>query len=287
MAVPLSLFKKACYAPEPAVLKGVQDLTGTEKLFSISKVQGPLDFVPGQFVQVSVLGYGEAPFSVCSSPFETDGFDICVRDVGQVTHALHRLSPGDGIGLRGPYGNGFPLDKMKNRDLICIAGGIGLAPLRSLITYAHQNRKDFKRLIVIYGTKTPSALLFRQDLRKWESDPDMELHLIVDQPDDNWEGPTGVVTDPLKKLEIDPERTVAAVVGPPVVFRFVAMELLNKHMREEHIYFSLERRFQCGIGKCGHCQINDVYVCQDGPVFPYSSLLNRTEAVEAWAPEGE
>lgn len=284
---PLSSLEKACFAPEPAVLSRIEDMTETEKVFTIRKIHGPLGFSPGQFVQVSVFGYGEAPFSICSSPTDTDVFDICVRAVGDVTGALHRLSPGDGIGVRGPYGNGFPFADFKKKDLLCIAGGIGLAPLRSLITYARDNRKDFGRLIVVYGAKAPSVMLFRDDLARWTSDVGMEVHQIVDNSDESWHGPTGVITDLLKEIDIDPERTAAAVVGPPVVFRFVAMELFNKNMREDHIYFSLERRFQCGIGKCGHCQLNDLYVCQDGPVFPYSTLAGRTEAVEAWAPEGE
>jgi len=279
--------KKAYYIPRPAVVTRITEMTKTEKTFTLNLFDGPLDFVPGQFVQVSAFGFGEAPFSLCSSPMETRGFEVCVRAVGHVTHALHRLSPGDGVGIRGPYGRGFPIAEMKNKDLLCIAGGVGLAPLRSLIVYALNNRKHFGRLIVAYGAKTPSSMIFRKDLARWETDIGMDLYQIVDEPDESWKGSTGVVTDPLKEIEIDPKRTIATVVGPPVVFRFVAMELFEKGLTGEQIYFSLERCFQCGVGKCGHCQLNDLYVCQDGPVFLYSDLTDRFEAIEAWAPEGE
>ncbi len=278
---------KTYYVPRPAVISRVKQMTETEKCFTVSLSDGALNFVPGQFVQLSTFGYGEAPFSICSSPLSSDGFDVCIRAVGNVSKAVHRMHPGDGLGIRGPYGQGFPTAKLKNRDLLCIAGGIGIAPLRSLITYAIGNREDFGRLIVIYGAKAPSVLLFREDLVQWESDSRIELYQIVDQPDETWQGPTGVVTDCLKELRINPKRTVATVVGPPVIFRFVAMELLGKGVSGDQIYFSLERRFQCGVGKCGHCQLNDLYVCQDGPVLTYSTLVGRTEAVEAWAPEEE
>jgi len=283
----ISIPEKISYVPEPAVISRITDLTETEKLFLLKKVNGNLAFSAGQFVQVSVPGYGEAPFSVCSSPLDTDSFEICVRSVGHVSDALHSLSPGDGLGIRGPYGRGFPVEKMKYNDLLVVAGGIGLAPLRSLISYACVHRKYFGRLIVVYGAKTPSSLLFREDLARWESDIGMRVYQIVDEPDNAWKGPTGVLTDPLKEIRIDPQRTVAAVVGPPVVFRFVAMELFNKNLQEDRIYFSLERRFQCGVGKCGHCQLNDMYVCQNGPVFSYAELVGRSEAAEARAPEDE
>lgn len=279
--------EKAYYIPQPAVVSRITQMTKTEKTFTLNLLDGPLHFIPGQFVQVSAFGIGEAPFSVCSSPMDSNGFEVCVRRVGHVTNALHRLSPGDGVGIRGPYGRGFPIAKMKNRDLLCVAGGVGLAPLRSLIGYARDNRKDFGRLIVVYGAKTPSSMLFREDLARWEKDIGMDLYQIVDESDESWKGPTGVVTDPLKEIKLDPEGTTAAVVGPPVVFRFVATELFEKGLTGEQIYFSLERCFQCGVGKCGHCQLNDLYVCQDGPVFLYSELSDRFEAVEAWAPEGE
>lgn len=246
----------------------------------------PLGHMPGQFVQVSVLGYGEAPISVCSSPTRSHTrFELCVRPVGNFTRALYEQDAGNWIGIRGPFGRGFPVARAKGRDILVVAGGIGIAPLRSLINYIMDKRRDYGRLMIVYGAKTPDLILFTDDIRQWEDEPGTEVFLTVDEPDDAWKGRTGVVTIPVREIEIDPDRTVAMVVGPPVMYRFVAMELLKKKMNPDNIFFSLERHFKCGMGKCGHCQLNDLYVCQDGPTFRYSDLLGRTEAIEAWAPE--
>ncbi len=246
----------------------------------------PLGHMPGQFVQVSVFGYGEVPISICSSPTRTpDRFELCVRPVGGVTKALYNKNSEDWIGIRGPFGRGFPVDLTKGKDILVVAGGIGIAPLRSLINYIMDKREEYGRLIIVYGAKTPDLILFTSDIEQWENQPDAEVYLTVDEADNSWNGRTGVVTLPIREIEIDPARTAAMVVGPPVMYRFVAMELLKKDMDPDNIFFSLERHFKCGIGKCGHCQLNDLYVCHDGPTFRYSDLLARTEAIEAWAPE--
>jgi NAD(P)H-flavin reductase len=242
---------------------------------------------PGQFVQVSVFGYGEAPISVCSSPTRAGSFQLCVRPVGNLSRALHGLSAGDWVGIRGPYGQGhFPVQAMQQRDVLIVAGGIGLAPLRSLVDYIRDRRKDYGRLVIVYGSKTPATILFKEDIDAWSNDKTTEIHVTVDEPDENWKGRTGVLTETLKQeIDIAPLRSIAAITGPPVMFKFVIMELFKKGMNTDHIYLSLERRFRCGIGKCGHCQLNDLYVCQNGPVFRLSELLQRPEAVEAWAPK--
>jgi len=274
------------YLPSLAQVTKVEDMTPTERVFELEMESGePLAHLPGQFVQMSVFGYGEAPISVCSSPFERS-FQLCVRDVGTVTSAIHDLKRGDWVGIRGPYGRGFPMRALEGNDLLVVAGGIGLAPLRSLITYALKRRDRFRRFIVVYGARSPDAILFREDIQAWESDPSIEFSVIVDNPDEHWTGRTGVVTLTIRDLEFDSDRPpVAAVVGPPVMYKFVAKELLDKGFVPDRIYFSLERRFRCGIGKCGHCQLNDVYVCQDGPVFRLIDLGGKVEAVEAWAPD--
>lgn len=260
--------------------------TGGSAVLKLEMADGqPLGHRPGQFVQVSMFGYGEVPISICSSPSHSQSFELCVQPVGNVTRAMQRLAAGDWVGIRGPYGYGFPLAEAKNRHLLLVAGGIGLAPLRSLIVYALDRRAGFGRLILVYGARTPAHLLFKDDLERWQQDPNMETYLTVDEADEDWQGRVGVVTEPLREINLEPEFTIAAVVGPPIMYRFVAMELFKKGMPERQIYFSLERRFKCGIGKCGHCQLNDLYVCQNGPVFRYSTLLRRPEAVEVWAPE--
>ena len=229
---------------------------------------------------------GKFPYRCAPRPPVPNLFQICVRPAGHVSNALYNASEGDWVGIRGPFGRGFPVRAMRRRDVIMVAGGIGLAPLRSLIHYVKDNRGDYGRVIVVYGARNPSLILFREDVEEWTRDPGIEMFLTVDEADESWTGRVGVVTQPIKnEIELGSPSTMAAVVGPPVMYRFVAMALLAKGVNRRRIYFSLERHFKCGIGKCGHCQLNGVYVCQDGPVFRYSDLEDFTEAVEARAPE--
>jgi len=282
----LTGFKQHHYLPRLARVAGVHAMTEQEVFLELSPAgEGPLAYAPGQFVQVSLLGVGEVPISICSSPTRGDHFQLCVRQAGIVTHAMQRIVAGSRLGIRGPFGRGFPLLEMLGHDLVLVAGGLGIAPLRSLIAYVLDKRENFGRLVVVYGTKCPDTLLFREDLDAWREREDMELIVTVDEADESWNGRTGVATEPLAELTLDPERTLAVVVGPPVLYRFAAMGLFERGLTSETIFFSLERNFHCGLGKCGHCQLNDLYVCQDGPVFRLSELLKRTEAVEAWAPE--
>jgi len=277
------------YQPELARVIAKQRLTTMMVLLRLQLASGELlDHSPGQFLQISLPGYGEAPISFCSSPTQTQSFGLCVQAVGNLSEAMHELRPGDFVGVRGPYGHGFPIEQMRGRDILCVAGGIGLAPLRSLINYVADRRSEFGRMILVYGARTPAERLFKDDLATWDARDDFETLYTVDNPSEDWTGRIGVVTIPLRdEVEIDPSRTTAAVVGPPVMYRFVAAELLAKKMAEDDVLFSLERRFKCGMGKCGHCQLNDLYVCQDGPVFRYTQLIGRSEAIEVWAPEDE
>lgn len=274
------------YLPEPARIVSIRR-EATDAVIELEMGDGrALGHMPGQFVQVSRFGYGEIPVSICSTPTRPPRFKLCVRPAGHVSNALHGATEGDWVGIRGPFGRGFPVRNMKGRDILVAAGGIGLAPLRSLIHYLRDNRGDYGRVIVVYGARNPSLILFREDVDAWDHDDGIELYLTVDEADETWTGRTGVLTRPIKEeIELDAQATTAAVVGPPVMFRFVALELLAKGVNRRRIYLSLERRFECGIGKCGHCQLNGVYVCQDGPVFRYSDLEGFTEAVEARAPE--
>jgi sulfhydrogenase subunit gamma (sulfur reductase) len=275
------------YRPALAEVLRVDQVTQTEKLFELRPADGePLGHDPGQFVQMSVFGYGEAPISICSSPTRTQSFEVCVRSVGTVSKAIHELVPGDWVGIRGPYGRGFPTSELEGKDLLIVAGGIGLAPVRSLINFVRDNREKYGRLIIVYGAKNPAAILFEDEVKLWCEEPDVEMYVTVDKPDDAWTGRSGVVTLIIRDLDLRSVASCAAVVvGPPVMYRFTAMELFDKGMVPDQIIFSLERRFKCGIGKCGHCQINDLYVCQDGPVFKYSEILGRSEAIEVWAPD--
>ncbi len=279
---------RSLYQPTLAEMVKIEQLTEKEKLFAMHlKDSHDLGHRAGQFVGVSVFGIGEAPISVTSSPARTCGepsrtngvFELCVRRVGDVTEALHRLKPGSTVGIRGPFGNGFPIEKMRGQDVLFAPGGLGLAPLRSLINQVLDERETFGRVIILYGARNPSELLFKDELAKWEARDDVEFHVTVDRGDESWTGNVGVITTLFPKITVNPRNTVAVTVGPPVMYRFVLMELLSKGIQDGRIFLSLERRMKCGVGKCGHCQINNVYVCQKGPVFSYAQLKELPEAI--------
>ncbi len=277
------------YEPLMARLTDVQDLTTTEKLFRIELPDDQaLGHEPGQFVMLSVLGVGEAPISITSAPSRSNGgFELCVRRVGDVTGALHSMKPGDQVGIRGPFGQGFPIDKMRGKDVLFAPGGLGLAPLRSLIHQVLDEREDFERVMILYGARSRSELLFPDELNVWLDQDTTECLLTVDcedeeedwDPDRLLECNIGVITTLFPHIDIDAQKTVAVTCGPPIMYRFVLMEMLDKGIPESSIYLSLERRMKCGVGKCGHCQINSLYCCQDGPVFNYADIKGFEEAL--------
>ena len=269
------------YLPEMARLAQVEQVTALERLFTIELSGGRnLGHDPGQFVMVSVMGVGEAPISITSSPSRSNGnFELCVRRVGDVTNALHNMQAGDRVGVRGPFGHGFPIEKMRGKDVLFAPGGLGLAPLRSLINQVLDERGSFERVVILYGAKRPEELLFRDELDEWVARDDVECHITVDRGDETWDGHVGVITTLFGPIAVDPRNTVAVTCGPPIMYRFVLMELLGKGIPETQIYLSLERRMKCGVGKCGHCQINDLYCCQEGPVFTYAQIKNVPEAL--------
>ena len=268
------------YQPAPATMVKVDELTEREKLFTLHLKGGQdLGHRAGQFVEVSVFGTGEAPISISSPPTRNGGFELCVRNAGNVTGALHRMQPGSTVGIRGPYGNGFPVDRMRGRDLLLVPAGLGLAPVRSLIHQVLDERSAFGRVIILYGARNPSELLFRDELDQWAARDDIELHLTVDRADESWTGHIGVITTLFPKISVNPRSTIAVTVGPPVIYRFVIMECLSKGVQDDRILLSLERRMKCGLGKCGHCQVNSAYVCQEGPVFTFARLKELPEAI--------
>jgi len=268
------------YAPQPAKLLRVENLTPSEKVFEFQLEKGKiLGHRPGQFIEVSVMGIGEAPISVASTPTRDETFQLAIRNVGNVTRALHNLDVGAVVGIRGPFGNGFPIESLEGKDLLLIAGGIGLFPLRSLIQYVMDRREAFGRVVILFGVRSPKERVFTLELEAWREEPSVEFHETVDRGDESWEGHIGVITTLIPGIEISPARTMAVVVGPPIMYRFVVGELKKKGLADEQIILSLERRMKCGIGKCGHCQIDGVYVCQEGPVFTLAQLRNLREAV--------
>ena len=273
--------EESIYTPVMARLARVEQMTELEKLFTLELPDGAgLGNEPGQFVEVSLFGIGEAPISISSSPSRSNGsFELCVRRVGDVTGAMHNLQPGAYLGIRGPFGKPFPIAAMKGKDILFAAGGLGLAPLRSLINEVLDQRGSFGRVIILYGTKSPAEILFKDELLEWAERDDVEFHMTVDRGDESWHGHVGVITTLFPRVTINPRNTVAATCGPPIMYRFVLMELLGKGIPESQIYLSLERRMKCGVGKCGHCQINDLYCCQDGPVFCYRDIKGLEEAL--------
>jgi len=272
--------KKDLYYPMLSTITRVDNLTPLEKRFEISLPDDKiLGHAPGQFVEVSIFGFGEAPISISSSPTKNGKFDLTVRKVGKLTERMHQLDVGNKLGIRGPFGSGFDVQSFKGKDILFIAGGIGLAPLKSFIDYTIDKRTDYGRIIIVYGTKSPKEILFPDEINMWKEMNDVEFYMTVDQPDENWTGKVGVITTLIPSLELDVENTITAIVGPPIMYKFVIMSLKGKKIPDENMYLSLERRMKCGVGKCGHCQINDVYVCQDGPVFHYPLAKKMEEAI--------
>ena len=268
------------YSPVMAEISAIEDLTALEKLYRITLPDGAeLGHKPGQFVELSLFGVGEAPLSISSSPTLRGHFELGVRRVGMLTEMLHRLPVGARVGIRGPFGNGFDLDALAGKDILIIAGGIGLVPLRSLINYVRDRRGDFGRLIICYGSRSDRELLFDAERAEWEADPSIELHVTVDRGSAAWRGRTGVITTLLPEVELDPRSSVACICGPPIMYRFVLLSLRAQRLAAENIFLSLERRMKCGVGKCGHCQINGSYVCQEGPVYRYSEMEALPEAL--------
>jgi len=276
----MATVEQSLYLPELATISKVSPLTATEKFFEIRFNSGKeLGHKPGQFVEVSLFGIGEAPISISSSPTKKGSFDLAVRKVGNVTGAMHNLEAGAQIGIRGPFGTNFPYEETRGKDLLFVAGGIGLVPARSFINYVLDRRLDYNKVTILFGARTPKEQLFVNELAAWRKKKDIEYHETVDRGDETWTGNVGVITTLFPKITIDPKNTFCIVVGPPVMYRFVIKEALDKHIPAHHIFVSLERRMKCGVGKCGHCQINGMYCCKDGPVFNYSNIMHLKEAL--------
>lgn len=237
-------------------------------------------FRPGQFAQVSLFGTGEFPASLPPSPTEAETF-FTIRVVGSCTSALHQLQPGQKFGVRGPYGNGFPMEAYYGQNLVFVAGGIGLIPLRSCIVYALANREKYGKIQIFYGAKTPRELMYRDNLKLWTQLAGVECHLTVDRGQEGWDGHVGVVGSLFKKpgVQVPVQNTTAFVCGPPIMFRFVIKDLSQMGFQETQIVSTLERYMKCGVGKCGHCCIGVAYVCVDGPVFTYEQIRKLGEDI--------
>ena len=261
---------KNIYLPQLVRIKRVKRETSDVKTFTLA-LEKKLRYLPGQFLELSVFGVGEAPFSITSSPTQKD-LQVSIKNVGSLTSALHHLREGQAVGLRGPFGNGFPMKKIKKGDILFIGGGIGLAPLRSLIDYLFDRRRNFGKIIILYGAKNPEELVFKDELKRWEKKRNVELLLTVDEGGNRWKGNVGLVTALFDKIRIKPKETFAFVCGPPVMIPFVIDGLVKIGLEDKRIFANLERYMKCGVGKCGHCNIGPKYTCLDGPVFSYKEI---------------
>jgi sulfhydrogenase subunit gamma (sulfur reductase) len=234
-------------------------------------------FRPGQFLELSVFGAGEAPFCLASSARRPDHIEVTVRRCGRVTDALATLGEGDEVGIRGPFGNGFDLSIAHGHDLLFVGGGIGLPPLRGLLRTVLDERDAVGRITVLYGARTPADLVYKDELAAWQARDDMTVGVTVDRGDDGWTGNVGLVPVLFDQVELRPQSTLAFVCGPPVMIQFVIEDLLARGFAEDRIFSTLERMMQCGVGKCNHCCVGERYLCRDGPVFTYREIREMWE----------
>jgi sulfhydrogenase subunit gamma (sulfur reductase) len=273
------------YLPAEARIMRVTDLVRDVRLFDLRFVEPELarsfSFLPGQFVQLSVLGVGEAPFSLPCSPTRQGMFQLGIRRAGSLTDYLFdHIREGDTVGIRGPLGNGFPVGRIKGHDVLLVAGGLGMVPLRGLLQYLIDLRDDFGHVTLLYGTRSPDQVLFRDELESLNRRGDAEILMSVDDAGGSpWSGRVGVVTELLDHVDLNVDKTFAVACGPPVFYKFMLEKLVERGFRKDRIYLSLERRMECGVGKCGHCAVGYTFTCLHGPVFSYWDAINLPELI--------
>jgi NAD(P)H-flavin reductase len=253
------------------VMKDTYDTFTLEMENSSGKAQ---NFTPGQFNMLYVFGVGEVPISISGDPGDISKLVHTTRAVGSVTKAMQKLKAGDNLGVRGPFGSNWPVEEAKGHDVVIIAGGIGLAPLRPVIYHILNNRKEYGKFVLLYGARTPKDVLYSKQLSKWSTRSDFDVQVTVDRGTGTWKGLVGVVPALLKKASFDPLRSIAMTCGPEIMMRFTILELEKKGIEDDRIFVSMERNMKCGIGLCGHCQIGPTFVCKDGPVYNYNKVMN-------------
>ena len=259
------------YIPQPAELLEVIDETPTIKTLVVGPSQ-PVAFRAGQFVQLTLPGVGEAPFTPSSSPDQPERIAISILRTGAVTNKLHDCKVGQTLGLRGPFGKGYPIDKLDGKEVLVVGGGVGLAPLRALILALLGNMGRIKRMSIKYGARGMEELLYRGQHAEWTSHPKVDMDVTIDNPQEGWSGKTGVVTTLLKNLDIDKRNCCAFVCGPSIMLRFTTLALMEEDFEPEQIYLSMNRRMSCGMGLCGRCNIGKYYLCKDGPDMNYALI---------------
>lgn len=260
------------YQPINSEIVDIIDESPTIKTFVVVPEE-EVKFKTGQFVELTLPGEGEAPFTPSSSPADTEKMDITIMKAGQVTGLLHQCKKGQKVGIRGPYGNGYPVDDFVGKEVYIVGGGVGLAPIRSLFLTLVDRIKDFKSVVCRYGARTPDDFIYKKTLfGSWQKIDGVDMKLTVDEADGHWKDNVGVVTKILKGDDVDVANAVAVVCGPPIMMKFTTLKLLEFGFGAKKIYLSMEKNMSCGVGKCGHCMIGKYYVCKDGPVFTYDQI---------------
>jgi len=252
----------------------VNDIKTIELEFIKDGEYAKFDYIPGQFSEISIMGKGECPIGIASSPTEEGSIKFTIKKMGTVTSEFHNSEIGDIVGVRGPLGNGWPIDEMKGKNIVVIGGGFAFSTLRSLLLYVleEKNRKEYGDITVIYGNRNVGEVLYRETLEEWEKRKDLKLVLTIDQEEEGWTHEVGFVAAIVKKVAPSPSNAVAVICGPPIMIRTAVAELVGLGWKDEQILNSLEARMKCGIGKCGRCNIGDKFICTDGPVFSLAEL---------------
>jgi len=260
------------YQPINGEIIDIIDESPTIKSFVVEPEES-FNFETGQFVELTLPGEGEAPFTPSSSPAQTEKMEITIMKAGLVTGLLHECKKGQKVGIRGPYGNGYPVDDFVGKDVYIVGGGVGLAPIRSLFLTLVDRIKDFKSVTCRFGARTPQDYIFKEAVfGPWQKIDGVKMKLTVDEANDGWDSNVGVVTTILNPDDVDIEKAVAIVCGPPIMMKFVTLKLLEFEFSPKDIYLSMEKNMSCGVGKCGHCMIGKYYACKDGPVFTYDQI---------------
>ncbi|MCM8779206.1 MAG: FAD/NAD(P)-binding protein [Candidatus Omnitrophica bacterium] len=257
------------YQPIEAVIEEIIQETPTIRTF-VLKPKELIEFKTGQFVELSFPGVGEAPFTPSSNPNIKERLDLTIMNVGRLTQFLHTLSKDTILGIRGPYGNGYPIEEFEGKEILIVGGGVGLAPLRSLILALFSKLEKYKKIFLCYGARTPKDLLYKDQILQWQKK--IGVRITVDTGDESWKGNVGLVTSILKDLPLKMDNAVAVVCGPPIMMKFTTLRLLELGFKPKDIYLSMEKNMSCGLGKCGHCRMGKYYVCRDGPVFCFEEI---------------
>lgn len=263
--------KKNIYQPIKAEVEDIIQETPNIKTF-VLKTESEFIFNTGQFVELTLPGLGEAPFTPSSDPAVKEKMELTVMKAGRVTERLHGINRGELVGIRGPYGRGYPLDKFKGKDVLVVGGGVGLAPLRSLLFSLFSNIDDYNKVVLCYGARRPSDIVYKDSLFGWAKKKKVTVITTVDVGEPGWKGHVGLVTRVLDGLPVDLNKVIAVVCGPPVMMKFVTLKLLDLGFKPQDLYLSMEKNMSCGLGKCGHCRVGKYYACKDGPVFSYEDL---------------